>query len=78
MLFDPYFIDSCADLPVDGTNQHELATVFRYKDGWLVLWSAPMSGKDLGRWVKTAEDLKTMMRGHWNVGKIVQWDTDLK
>lgn len=74
MNFDQWFIDSCADLPVDGTNQNDVAKVFRYTDGFLVLWSAPLSGKDLGRWVNTPDQLKTMLRGHWNLGQVVQWD----
>lgn len=75
---DPWWIDQAADLPVDGTQENELLKIFRYKDGFLVLWNAPLSGKDLGRWVNTPEQLKTMLRGHWNVGKVVQWDTILK
>jgi hypothetical protein len=75
---DPLWIDQAADLPVDGTQENELLKIFRYKDGFLVLWNAPLSGKDLGRWVNTPEQLKTMLRGHWNVGKVVQWDTILK
>ena len=78
MQFEPWFIDSCADLPVDGSSENEWAKVFRYKDGFLVLWNSPISGKDLGRWVNTPEQLKTMLQGHWNVGKVVQWDTVMK
>ena len=74
MQFDSWFIDSCADLPVDGSNQNEWAKVFRYKDGFLVLWNAPMNGKDLGRWCDTVDEFKTMLRGHWNIGSVVQWD----
>jgi hypothetical protein len=85
--FDSYFIDSCADLPVDGENQNEWAKIFRYKDGWLVIWNAPIAGKDLGRWIsvkgnngedQAKEVLKTMLRGHWNMGTVVQWDTEMK
>lgn len=78
MQFEPWFIDSCADLPIDGTGENEWAKVFRYHDGFLVLWNAPISGKDLGRWVNTPEQLKTMLRGHWNLGQVVQWDTTYK
>lgn len=75
---DQWWIDQAADLPVDGQQRNDFLLVFRYKDGFLVLWNAPLSGKDLGRWVNTPEQLKTMLRGHWNLGKVVQWDTELK
>jgi hypothetical protein len=63
---------------VDGASENEWAKIFHYHNGWLVLWNAPVSGKDLGRWVKTSEELQQMLRGHWNIGKVVQWDTDLR
>jgi len=75
---DQFFIDSSADLPVDGKTENETITVFRYRDGWLILWKNPLSGKDLGRWVKTAEELKSMLRGHWNLGTIVTATANLK
>lgn len=78
MQFENWFIDSCADMKVDASAENEWAKIFRYKDGFLVLWNAPLSGKDLGRWVNTSDQLRTMLRGHWNLGKVVQWDTDLK
>lgn len=75
---DSWWINSAADLPVDGVLRNELLSVFRYKDGFLVLWNAPLSGRDLGRWVNTPEQLRTLLQGHWNTGKVVQWDTEMK
>jgi hypothetical protein len=76
--FETWFIDSCADLAVDGSNRNEWAAVHRYADGFLVLWNAPISGKDLGRWVKESDKLKTMLRGHWDLGIVVRWNTEMK
>jgi hypothetical protein len=78
MQFEPWFIDSCTDLAVDRSNANEWATIHRYKDGFLILWNQPLSGMDLGRWVNTPKQLKTMLQGHWDLGIVVRWNTEMK
>lgn len=64
MKADGWFIDKCVGLAVGESAN----PVHRYGDGWYVLWDNPRPD-DLGRFCKTADELRRTMSGSRIAGR---------
>lgn len=70
---DAYTIERCSGLAVGEGYQTTCYGVHRYADGWWCLWHHCFTDKDLGRRLKTVEDLRGFMAGRWNTGGVIQF-----